>query len=135
MAEQDDADRGGAGQGPDGGRYTIAASDGDGLIAVVGRCLGIADAPWSLRLAAAEAVAAHNGVDLEHVWTPGDVLRLPPEIDDVRCYSVRPGDGMIAIAKGLGLGRSAAAQRKVAEINAWQGEIAHAGAVWYGGPA
>jgi peptidoglycan hydrolase-like protein with peptidoglycan-binding domain len=115
--------------------YTIVAGDADGLIAVVARCLGIVDAPWSLRLAAAEAVAAHNGVDLEHVWLPGDTLRVPPEIDGVRCYVVRPGDGPIAISKGLGLGRSAAAQRKVAEINAWHGGIPHAGAVWYGGPA
>ena len=46
-----------------------------------------------------------------------------------------PGDGLIAIAKGLGFGRSKADQQRVAAINAWQGETPHPGDTWYGGPA
>lgn len=115
--------------------YTVASGDSDGFIAVVGRCLGISDAPWKLRSSVAEAVAAHNGVRLEHVWHPGDTLRFPREIDGVRSYTVQPGDGMIAIAKGLGLGRSKAAQQKVADVNAWQGTTPHPGDTWYGGAA
>ncbi len=116
------------------GCYTIATADADGLIAVIGRCLGISDAPWGVRFAAATAVAEHNGTSLDKVWRPGDVVRFPPKIAGVRAYQVQAGDGMIAIAKGLGLGRSAAAQQRVAAINTWQGATPHPGATWYGGP-
>lgn len=115
------------------GVYTITADDADGFIAVVARSVGITDAAWSLRSSAATAVAEHNGVALDKVWRPGDSIEFPATIDGVRSYQVAAGDGMIAIAKGLGLGRSTAAQKKVAAINAWQGTTPHAGASWYGG--
>lgn len=124
--------------GPDdeqGSTYTIAAADSDGLIAVVGRCLGIDDAPWALRFAAATAVAEHNGATLDDVWQPGDVIRFPAVIDGVRCYTVESGNGLIAIAKGLGLGRSKAVQEEITTINAWQGSTPHPGSTWFGGPA
>lgn len=118
---------------PVAGVYTMGVGDSDGFIAVVGRCLGITDAAWSLRVAAAEAIAEYNGVDLDCIWTPGDIVRLPPSLDGIRSYTVRSGDGVIAIAKGLGLGGGAAAQKRVTAINAWQGETPHAGVTWYGG--
>ena len=118
---------------PAAGSYTIGPTDSDGFIAVVGRCVGITDAPRALRFTAAEAVADHNAVTLENVWNPGETVTFPAQIDGVRSYSVKAGDGMIAIAKGLGLGGSAAAQKTVAAINAWQGATPHPGAIWYGG--
>lgn len=114
--------------------YTIGRGDADGIIAVVSRCLGLTDAPWPLRSASAEAVAEHNGATLDRVWKVGDEVQFPAEIDGVRSYTVRPGDGMIAIATGLGLGRSKAAQGKATAINSWQGSTPHAGVTWYGGP-
>jgi hypothetical protein len=117
------------------GTYTVVAADADGISALVGRCVGIADAPWALRRAAAEAVVAHNGVPLDTAWKPGDTIGFPPAIGGVRSYTVQAGDGLIAITTGLGLGRSAAAQRRVAEINAWQGSTPHPGDTWYGGAA
>ncbi|MDX2381824.1 MAG: peptidoglycan-binding protein [Acidimicrobiia bacterium] len=115
------------------GSYIFTSDDADGFIAVVGRCLGITDAPWALRSSVATAVAEHNGVTLDNVWRPGDSVEIPSTIEGVRTYTVAAGDGMIAIAKGLGLGRSAAAQKKAAAINAWQGATPHAGNTWYGG--
>ena len=117
------------------GSYTIVAADSDGISALVGRCLGIADAPWPVRRAAAEAVAVHNGVTIDAIWGPGDTIRFPPTIEGVRSYTVQAGDGLIAIAKGLGLGGSAADQQRVASINAWQGQTPHPGDTWYGGAA
>ena len=110
------------------------AADSDGISALVGRCVGIADAPWAVRRAAADAVAVHNGVTIDAIWRAGDTIRFPPTIEGVRSYTAQAGDGLIAIAKGLGLGGSAAAQR-VASINAWQGPTPHAGDTWYGGAA
>jgi hypothetical protein len=118
---------------PTSATYTIGTGDSDGFIAVVGRCVGITEAPWALRFAAAQAVAAHNGATLDKVWKPGNTVNFPASIDGVRSYTVQAGDGMIAIAKGLGLGRSAAAQKKAAAINAWQGATPHPGDTWYGG--
>jgi len=115
------------------GSYTIVAADADGISALVGRCLGIEDAPWATRRAAAEVVADHTGVGLDAVWRPGDTIRFPPVIEGVRSYTVQAGDGLIAIATGLGLGRSAAAQERVAAINAWQGPTPHPGDTWFGG--
>jgi LAS superfamily LD-carboxypeptidase LdcB len=117
------------------GVYTFTADDADGFIAVVARSVGITDAAWSLRSSAATAVAEHNGVALDKVWRPGDSIEFPATVDGVRSYEVAAGDGMIAIAKGLGLGRGAAAQKKVAAINEWQGKTPHAGDTWYGGPS
>ncbi len=117
------------------GTYTIVGTDSDGISALVGRCLGIADEPWALRRAAAEAVAEHTGGSIDSVWHPGDTLRFPPTIDGVRFYTVQAGDGLIAIAKGLGLGGSAAARKRIAAINAWQGPTPHPDATWYGGAA
>lgn len=114
--------------------YAITSDDSDGLIAIVGRCLGVADAPWPVRLAIAEAVAAHNGGTIETTWKTGAELRFPSTVDGVRTYVVRPGDGLIAICTGLGLGRSADDQDMVARINAWQGPIPSPGDTWYGGP-
>ena len=128
-------DGGEQGDGQQGASYTIAAADSDGFIAVVGRCLGIGDAPWALRFAAATAVAEHNGKTLDDVFRPGDVVRFPAAVDGVRCYAVKPGNGLIAIATGLGLGRAKADQQRVAAINAWQGPTPHVGATWYGGAA
>ena len=115
------------------GSYTIASGDADGFVAVVSRCVGLTGSPWSLRLAAAIAVAEHNSVPLEAVWRPGDSLRFPPTIPGVRCYTVKSGDGLIAIANGLGLGRAAAAQARITAINGWQGATPHPGDTWYGG--
>ena len=132
---------GGAPATPDGGGssprgiYTIGPEDSDGMIAIVSRCTGITDAPWELRRSATHAVAEHNGVTLEAVWRPGDSVRFPAAIEGVRSYTLKPGDGLIAIARGLGLGRSAAAQKRVAEINGWQGSTPHPGDTWYGGAA
>lgn len=117
------------------GTYTVVAADSDGISALVGRCLGIADAAWAVRRAAAEAVAQHNGVGIDTVWQPGDVIRFPPTIEGVRSYAVQPSDGPIAIAKGLGLGGSASAQKRIAAINAWQGPTPHPGDIWFGGAA
>jgi hypothetical protein len=117
------------------GTYVIVASDSDGISATVGRCLGIADAPFALRRAAAEAVAQHSGVAVDATWRPGDTIRFPPTIDGVRCYTVQPGDGLLAIARGLGLGETPAAQQRVTAINAWQGPTPHPGDTWYGGTA
>jgi len=115
------------------GVYVVTAADADGFIAVVARCVGITAAPWSLRSKAATAVAQHNGVALDKVWQPGNSIRFPATIDGVRTYKVAAGDGMIAITKGLGLGRSAAAQDLVATTNAWHSATPHAGDTWYGG--
>jgi peptidoglycan hydrolase-like protein with peptidoglycan-binding domain len=115
------------------GTYVVTSEDKDGFIAVVGRCLGTSDAPWALRSSAAQAVADHNGVKLEKVWRPGDTITFPATIEGVRSYTVAAGDGMIAIAKGLGLGRNTAAQKQATEINAWQGGTPHPGDTWYGG--
>ena len=115
--------------------YKIGPDDSDGLIAIVSRCLGLTAAPWPTRSAAAEAVAEHNGGTLDSVWQPGDVLAFPAEIDGVRSYEVQKGNGLIAIAKGLGLGGSKKAQELVADINAWQGTTPQPGAIWFGGPA
>jgi peptidoglycan hydrolase-like protein with peptidoglycan-binding domain len=115
--------------------YEVTADDADGFIAVVARCVGITEAPWSLRSTAATAVAEHNGVALDKVWQPGNSIRFPATIDGVRTYTVAAGDGMIAITKGLGLGRSAAAQDLVATTNAWHSATPHAGDTWYGGAA
>ena len=117
------------------GTYTIVAADSDGISTLVGRCLGIADSPWAVRRAAAETVAEHNGADINTVWRPGDTIRFPPTIEGVRSYAVQPSDGLIAIAKGLGLGGSASARKRVAAINAWQGPTPHPGDTWYGGAA
>ena len=115
------------------GSYVIVASDSDGISATVGRCLGIADAPFALRRAAAEAVAKHTGVAVDATWRPGDTIRFPPTIDGVRCYTVQPGDGLLAITRGLGLGASAAAQQRVTAINALARPHPHPGDTWYGG--
>jgi hypothetical protein len=120
---------------PVAGVYTVGEGDADGFVAIVGRCLGITEASWALRSAAAEAVAEHNGIDLDHIWQPGDIVRVPPSVDGIRTYTVQSGDGMIALAKGLGLGRGAAAQKRAAAINAWQGVTPHPGVTWYGGAA
>lgn len=117
------------------GTFTITTDDSDGFIAVVGRCLGLTDAAWALRRSAAEAVAAYNGVTLDEVWHPGDMVRFPPAIEGVRSYTVEQGDGLIAIATSLGLGRSPEAQHRITVINAWQGTTPHPGDIWYGGPA
>jgi hypothetical protein len=115
--------------------YTIRAADADGFIAVVGRCVGITDAPAALRGSAAEAVAEHNGVALDHVWRPGDEVRFPRKIDGVRSYTVERGDRVAAVADGLGLGRGEAARERVAAINDWQGRPPRPGDTWYGGAA
>ena len=115
------------------GSYTITSADADGFVAVVSRCLGLAGSSWSVRRAVAAAIAEHNKVTLESVWRPGDAVRFPPTIPGVRCYTVKPGDGLIAIAKGLGLGRDTAAQARLTAINAWQGATPHSGDTWYGG--
>jgi peptidoglycan hydrolase-like protein with peptidoglycan-binding domain len=117
------------------GTYTVTADDADGFIAIVARCVGITDAAWSLRSSAAAAVAEHNGVAVDKVWQPGDAIVFPASIDGVRTHAIGAGEGLIAIAKGLGLGRSASAQEKVAAINAWQGATPHAGQTWFGGAA
>jgi hypothetical protein len=114
--------------------YKIGPDDSDGLIAIVSRCLGLTAAPWPVRSAAAEMIAEHNGGTLDTVWRPGDSLAFPAEIEGIRSYVVQPGNGLIAIAKGLGLGGSKKAQTLVADINAWQGATPQPGAVWYGGP-
>ena len=69
--------------------------------------------------------------------TRSGVNSAPPEVAVAPggTYTVQPGDGLIAITKGLGLGRSAAAQKRVTALNAWQGETPHPGVTWYGGPA
>jgi hypothetical protein len=74
-------------------------------------------------------------VTLDKVWHAGDAITFPSSIEGVRSYTVAAGDGMIAIAKGLGLGRTAAAQKKAKTINAWQGGTPHPGDTWYGGAA
>lgn len=117
------------------GSYTITAADADGVSALVGRCVGIEDAPWAVRRAAAEAVAAHTDVPVDTVWNPGDTIRFPASIPGVRSYTVQAGDGPLAIASGLGLGRSKAAVARALAINAWQGSTPHPGDVWYGGAA
>lgn len=117
------------------GSYTIVAADSDGISALVGRCVGIADQSWAMRRAAAEAVAAHNGVTLDAAWKPGDTIRFPPVLDGVATHAVQPGDGLMAIARGLGLGQSAAARQHVTAINTWQGPTPHPGDTWYGGAA
>lgn len=122
-------------EGADRSAYTITSDDADGLIAVVARCVGIVDAPWAVRRAAAETVAHHNGADIDTTWWgPGDVVRIPAEIEGVRSYTVQPDDGLIAIAKGLGLGDDVDAQTLVAAINTWQGPVPRPDDVWYGGP-
>jgi peptidoglycan hydrolase-like protein with peptidoglycan-binding domain len=117
------------------GSYTIGSADADGFVAVVSRCVGLTGSPWSLRRGAALAVAQHNNVALEAVWHPGDAVRFPPTIPGVRCYTVKAGDGLIAIANGLGLGRDAPAQARLKAINLWQGATPHPGDTWYGGAA
>ena len=117
------------------GTYTITDHDSDGFVAVVSRCVGTTDAPWATRKRVAEAVAAHNGVALDKIWHPGEAVRFPPTIDGIRSYSVKPADGLIAIATGLGLGRDTTAQQRVTAINAWQGATPHPGDTWYGGTA
>lgn len=116
------------------GEYVITPGDRDGIVATVSRCLGIAERPWAERRAAAEAVLEHNGASFVSPFNPGDVIRFPAEVVGVRCYVVRPRDGVLAVADGLGLGRSAAAQKRVTEINAWQGPTPHPGVTWFGGP-
>jgi hypothetical protein len=113
--------------------YTVRASDSDGFIALVGRCVGIGTAPWPLRLSAAEAVAAHNGVPLNRTWRVGDSVRFPSTIEGVRAYTVRSGDGVTAVTKGLGLGTTTGARQRVATINAWQGTTPKPGNTWFGG--
>lgn len=113
------------------GTYTVNARDSDGFVAVVSRCLGITDAPWTTKRRVAEAIARHNGVALDRTWHAGDSIRIPPTVEGVRCYVVKPGDGLFAIAKGLGLGRDAT--DRVVAINAWQGSTPHPGDTWYGG--
>jgi hypothetical protein len=115
--------------------YTVKSSDSDGFIALVGRCVGIGSAPWSLRLSAAEAVAAYNGVPLNKMWRVGDSVRFPPTIKGVRAYTVKSGDTLATVTKGLGLGTGAPAQQRTKAINAWQGATPKPGNTWYGGPA
>ncbi len=117
------------------GSYTIGTADADGFVAAVSRCVGLTGSTWAVRRAAAAAVAEHNHVALDAVWHPGDTVRFPPIIPGVRCYTVKPGDGLIAIAKGLGLGRDAATQARLTAINVWQGATPHPGDTWYGGAA
>ncbi len=69
------------------------------------------------------------------MWHAGELIRIPPTIDGVRSYPVKAGDGLTAIATGLGLGRDAAAQERVRTINVWQGATPHPGDVWFGGRA
>lgn len=122
-------------KGDPSGTYSITAQDSDGIVAAISRCLGIADQPWGPRRKAAEAVVEHNGASFVSPWSVGEVIRFPPTIVGVRSYTVKAGEGMLAIANGLGLGRSAAAQKRVIAINAWQGPTPHPGDTWYGGPA
>lgn len=117
------------------GVYTIQSTDADGFIAVVSRCAGLTDAKWKLRLRAARRVAKVNGAAIDNVWQPGDEVEFPRRIRGVRTYKVQAGDGLIAIATGLGLGGDDAAQQKAAAINAWQGETPQPGDIWFGGPA
>ena len=123
------------GEGGPRGVYEIQSTDNDGFIAVVCRCAGLTDARWKLKLRAARRVARVNGASIDNVWQPGDEVKFPKRIKGVRTYKVQPGDGLIAIAKGLGLGDDDAAQAKAAEINAWQGSTPQPGDIWFGGPA
>ena len=80
-------------------------------------------------------MAKHNGASLDKVWQPGDAVSFPASIPGVRSHTIGSGEGLIAIATALGLGRSAAAQAKISAINAWQGKTPHAGDTWFGGSA
>ena len=98
--------------------YEVRA--GDGFVVIARRTL------WSSSLDDATAIAAVNGLTLESLIVPGQVLQIP----SCHCTDVGAGDDWVAIAQRLGV--DADALRKA---NAWQGDVLNPGMLIYGGRA
>ena len=98
--------------------YTVRA--GDGLLRIARFTL------WSKRMADAEAIAKHNGMNIDSAVKLGQKLR----IEKCRSTAAVRGDGWLAVSQRLG--RTA---DEVLQHNAWQGDVLHPGMIIYGGKA
>lgn len=101
------------------GTATYEVRPGDGFLRIARRTL------WSSSIDDANGIAAANGMTIESMIVPGQVLEIP----SCRCTAVVSGDEWQALAARLGVGVGVDELR---ESNAWQGAL-QPGMIIYGG--